>query len=675
MNKPSLASHTTAGSATGLDARQIVATLKRSADWQLANPIGTNLITFWVAAPYYDGLFRLAQVTGDSKYLGAVISYGNQAGWMPHYHKYHADDVAVGHTWFDVYRMDPSKKHRLEPVKARVDSVLASPIGEALDFRYSPKTPGVEVTDRWTWCDALYMAPPTYSRLALITGDAKYLEFMDREFAYTYDQLYDKEEKLFFRDSLCFVKKTPSGKKTFWSRGNGWVYGGLGFLLETMPKTHSTYAFYENLFRDMTKSVLATQQPDGLWRTSLLDPNQIPIGELSGSAFYVFGLAWGVNHGLLDRATVWPAIERGWKGLMTCVKPDGYVGFVQRIGFAPDDLGPDSRQDYGTGAFLLAGSEIVTALGGATPAADPAKFLAEAEALAELKEPRAYARLVPERKDDLAWENDKVAFRIYGPGLRDSLENSGIDVWSKRVPYPILNKWFALDIAGKLSYHVDHGEGMDQFNTGDSRGCGGLGIWHGDKLVISNVYEWASIYDTTPDEASFRVDYRYPAIDGKTIVETRHTTLRMGEQLFDVEALFLDENRKPIPGLTIAAGLFKQTSDAVFFQDAATGIMAVWDRIDGEALGTGLAASPASVLEMRRAPHGDKGEQALCFFRTDSDGKVRYRAGFTWSKAGEITTLDAWKAYLAARTSHFGPVFKGQSELEAWKAYLAARAK
>ncbi|MGL5019070.1 MAG: glycoside hydrolase family 88/105 protein, partial [Luteolibacter sp.] len=313
----------------------ITAALKRSADWQLANPSGTE-IRDWIIAPLYDGLLRTALATADAKYLAAVIRMGTQSGWTASNRIYHADDHAVGHAWLDLYLMDPSRKERLQPMLDRLSEVIANPVTEKLAHGSKPKTQGVKVSDRWTWCDALYMAPPTLARLFTATGDRKYLDFLDREFQFTYDHLYDPAEKLFYRDATFFEKKTPSGRKTFWSRGNGWVYGGLALMLEHLPKDHPKRTFYETLFKEMTTAIVAAQQADGLWHPSLLDPKEIDIGETSGSGFFTFGLAWGVNHGLLDRATHLPVITRAWNGLMTRVMPDGLVGYVQPVGAAPD---------------------------------------------------------------------------------------------------------------------------------------------------------------------------------------------------------------------------------------------------------------------------------------------------------------------------------------------------
>lgn len=645
-----------ASSAAELESAQITAALKRSADWQLANPSGTETRD-WIIAPLYDGLLRTALSTGDAKYLASVIRFGTQAGWMPANRVYHADDHAVGHAWLDVYLMDPTRKERLDPMRDRLSHVIDHPVTEEIAFGNKPKTKGVSITDRWTWCDSLYMAPPTLARLFTATGDRKYLEFLDREFQSTYDHLYDPAEKLFFRDATFFEKKTPSGKKTFWSRGNGWVYGGLALMLEHLPKDHPKRGFYEKLFKEMTAAILAAQQPDGLWYPSLLDPQEIPFGETSGSGFFTFGLAWGVNHGLLDRAAHLPVIIRAWNGLMTRVKPDGLVGYVQPVGAAPDYLEAGSTQDYGSGAFLLAGSEILRLLG-AQPA-DPKTLIAAAEKIiAADVTPRAYARLVPERKDDLAWENDKVAFRVYGPALRSGPEDSGIDVWCKRVARPVIDKWYADDLKRGLSYHKDTGEGLDGYHVGDTRGCGGLGLWIDGKLVTSDTYLSAEIIWTGPEVAEFRTVYQYPVmVEGKPLCEYRVTRLRLGERLCDITSTFSTQpgkhSKNPATGTKlpqeVVIGINTQDKGASMTLDGEKGLVAVYEPLAGKGFGTGVIVNPATVVRTMRLPATDKpgkNEHALMIVRTDDQGRVSYRCGFAWAADGEITTEAAWLDYL-----------------------------
>ena len=637
----------------------VAAVLKRSADWQLGNPSGIDTRD-WVIAPLYDGMMRVATTTGDPKYLAAVLRFGTQSGWMPDNRLYHADDHAVGHAWLDVYLMNTNRAERLTPMRDRLDYIISHPVTEALAFGQKPKTPRVAITDRWTWCDALYMSPPTLARLHAATGDKKYLDFLDREYRYTCDMLWDKDEKLFFRDSSFFEKKTPAGRKTFWSRGNGWVYGGLCLLLEALPNDHPARGLYEKRFKEMTASVLAAQQADGLWRPSLLDPEQIPVGETSGSGFFTFGLAWGVNHGLLDREKHWPALVRAWAGLLTRVKPDGYVGYVQPIGAAPDKLDANSRQDYGTGAFLLAGCEVLRALGGAAMT-DRSTLLAEAEKLiAEDKAPRAYARLVPERKDDLAWENDQVAFRVYGPALRSGAEDSGIDVWCKRVRHPILDKWYEQDRLNKISYHKDNGEGYDGYHVGNTRGCGGVGLWVGGKLVTSDTYIAAEIIWTKPDIAEFRTVYEYPVkAGGKPVYEHRITRLRLGALFSEIETFFANTSgrgAKPIENFPheVAIGIVTQNKGARIKFDKEKGFASVHELLDGQGLGTAVIVPPPLFLRSVELPAADKAgknAQALVITRPNASGRVIYRTGFAWAGDGEITTAEQWLRFIAQQAA------------------------
>jgi len=634
-----------------LSANEVRAVMQRSADWQLANPLPIET-TDWQIAPLYDGLLRMGFATGDARYVAAVLRFGGQSGWSPGWDTYHADDWAVGHAWLDLYALDHVHAERLDTLRSRLDKAVNHPIDEVLDRRAKPKTAGVNVTDRWTWCDALYMAPPTLVRLYRATGDKKYLDYLDREYRQTYDQLYDHEAKLFYRDGNYIGRKTPHGKKTFWSRGNGWVYGGLALLLEQLPQEHPTRAFYEQLFREMTTAVIAAQQVDGLWRPSLADPDQVTVGETSGSAFFVFGLAWGVNHGLLDRAQYWPAVERGWHGLTTRIKPDGYVGYVQRVGEAPESLDANSRQLYGTGAVLLAGSEILRALGVASKTA-PEKILAAAQAQIDAdRTPRAYARLVPERADDLAWENDRVAFRIYGPESRPGPEDSGIDVWFKRVAWPVVDHWYREDHLHHVSYHEDHGEGYDGYHVGDTRGDGGLGLWRDGKLVTSDTYVRAAVLWTRPDVAEFTADYEYPPVAGrKNIHETRTIRLRLGEQLNEISSRFTIDG-VPLAGLDLAVGLNTQHAGAEMAFQPDAGWMSVWETVDGNGLGTAALFAAGTVREMKRMPHDSGHEHAIALVRTDEDGTIRYRAGFGWTGAGKIANKEAWAKYIETHSKN-----------------------
>jgi hypothetical protein len=279
-------------------------------------------------------------------------------------------------------------------------------------------------------------------------------------------------------------------------------------------------------------------------------------------------------------------------------------------------------------------------------------LLAQAEKIvADDKSPRAYARLVPERSDDLAWENDKVIHRIYGPALRAGDEASGIDVWVKNVKRPVLGKWYADDLAGRQSYHENHGEGYDGYKVGESTGIGGTGIWHNGQFVHADVYDKAKIYFTTPDVADFEAWYTYPPIDGQTYYETRRIKLRMGERLNEITARFtLDaEGKKPAANLEVAFGLISQTPKREVELKPDEGIVAIWDLLEPGDSPFGIGALVPAGAKMSTQPHTStdpKADTTFAILRTDANGEVKYRVGSAWSGDGEIKSKDAWLDYL-----------------------------
>jgi rhamnogalacturonyl hydrolase YesR len=625
------------------DPAEVTALLTRSADLHLTRPSGIA-VTDWIIAPFYDGLLRLALVTDEPKYLAAVLAFGRHAGWSPRWRPYHADDQAVGHAWLDVYLLDRSRGERLGPIKAHLDHAIGDPLAAGT-------APGRIGHDRWTWCDALYMAPPTLARLYSATGDTRYLAFLDREYRQAHGLLYDRDDHLFYRDTRFIGQRTPNGRKVFWSRGNGWVFGGLALLLEHLPPTYPNRGFYGELFRDMSRSILAAQQPDGLWRPSLLDPDQVPTGETSGSGLLLFGLAWGLNHGLLDPAIFRSAVLRGWRGLVTRVQPDGFVGFVQPPGSAPGSLAADSNHDFGTGAFLLAGSELLRVLGGAA-AVDRGALLRRADAIlaASDRAPRAHARLGPEGDRDLAWENDQVAFRLSDPARRDGAAGGGIGVWVKRNPDPVIIPWKAPMPGG-------HTEVRSGFNVGDSLGCGGTALWLGNRLVTAGACRFRDVYWTGHDLAEVRAIYEYPGeFRGGKIWEYKTIRLRLGQRLCEVSSTFSSvgaKNLRPIPDfdLPVVVGLVTQSPGAATILDPRAGFAAVNDRLDGRSFYTGMVADPAHILRMEHSPHAGEprgSQQALVFLRPSAGATVKYRAGFAWAGDGEITTAEEWTKHLRA---------------------------
>jgi len=264
---------------------------------------------------------------------------------------YNADDLCVGQMYLDLYtrHKDPAI---IAPLRERLDYVLTHPSKAALRYD-APRD-----MQRWWWCDALFMSPPVWAKLSVVTGDRKYIDFMNREFWVTYDCLWDPTEHLFFRDDRYFQQRETNGKKIFWSRGNGWVFAGIARVLQNMPADYPDRPRYVKLFRQMAEKIVAIQPSNGLWHASLLDAASYPDSETSGSGFYCYGLAWGINSGLLPREKYLPAVQKSWGGLVRSVHPDGKLGWVQPIGASPRMVSSDATEVYGVGAFLLAGTEV-----------------------------------------------------------------------------------------------------------------------------------------------------------------------------------------------------------------------------------------------------------------------------------------------------------------------------
>lgn len=338
----------------------ILATSMKVADWQLAQPAppGKNREEkSWTYGALYTGIMALSEIAGTPKYHDAMVARGKKLDWQPGGRIYHADDQCVCQMYLELYLQD-REPEMMTPTKERFDYILAHPATNELDFSTR------HASDRWSWCDSLFMAPPAWARLYKATGDARYLDFMDREWHATSDYLYDKDEHLYFRDSTFFNRREKNGKKIFWSRGNGWVLAGLARVLPILPADHPHRKFYEQQFKEMAAKIASLQQDDGLWRASLLDPEEYPLKETSGSGFFTFGIAWGINHGLLDRATYEPVVQKGWKGLVSCVTPEGKLEHVQPVGSDPRKFQPTHTDVYGVGAFLLAGREAYQLTGG-----------------------------------------------------------------------------------------------------------------------------------------------------------------------------------------------------------------------------------------------------------------------------------------------------------------------
>ncbi|HEX3627560.1 MAG TPA: glycoside hydrolase family 88 protein [Verrucomicrobiae bacterium] len=617
--------------------------MQRVADWQLAHP-SDHKSTDWTCGAGDDGFMALAGISHDPKYRDAMIAVGQTNQWKLGPRKYHGDDQCIGQTYTELYFLYRDPK-MIAPMREKFNWILNHPSAvTSLNF----KQPHGMATEQWSWCDSLFMAPPSWVRLYAATGDERYLDFGVTNWWHTTDYLYDKDEHLYYRDSTFFNKHEANGQKVFWSRGNGWVMGGLVRMLQYLPSNHPDRPRFEQLFKDMAAKVVSVQQPDGLWHSSLLDPASYPMKETSGSGFFTYALAWGVNQGLLDRKTYVPAVQKAWNALVGCVDADGKLTHAQPVGADPKKFDPNATEIYAVGAFLLAGSEVYrmgvlqnsaahvvkvsvtnpsdsrrdvetveldinpAAISGnindvlefpkgtaavmdgvssrildsqvyatETNYSKPNKllfqvdlaphetrsyFILDSSALTTVPQPivKTFARYVPERYDDFAWESDRIAHRMYGPALEtwqeEPLTSSGIDVWIKRTRNLVINQMY-----GTMKLFNTNGPSQDDFRVGKTRGCGGLGIWSDGTLHDSKNWRTWKVITTGPIRSEFELTYdAWDAGNGRMVSETKRISIDAGSNMSRVQSTLSSDDKSP---LKVGIGLAERPGDNVFVSD------------------------------------------------------------------------------------------------------------
>ncbi|HET7732331.1 MAG TPA: glycoside hydrolase family 88 protein, partial [Paludibacter sp.] len=358
----------TLGAQTITNTKQEVLAIIQKANnyWQANNT--TNVSSFWDKAAYHTGNMEAYQVTGIEAYktysenwakynnwIGATQT--NKSRWKYSYgeggdYVLFGDNQICFQTYIDLYNIDIANNLAPNPTKiARATEVMS----------YQITTPN---KDYWWWADGLYMVMPVMTKMYKLTGNQLYLDKLYEYFCYADSIIYDKTEQIYYRDGTYVypTHTTLSGKKDFWSRGNGWVFAGLAKVLKDLPQNNAHRPFFEERYKNMAKALIKIQQTEGYWTRSLQDTAQAPGRETSGTAFFTYGLLWGINNGYLDKATYLPAAAKGWSYLSTiAMQANGSIGYVQPIGSAAvpgQKITASNTANFGVGAFLLAASEL-----------------------------------------------------------------------------------------------------------------------------------------------------------------------------------------------------------------------------------------------------------------------------------------------------------------------------
>lgn len=263
--------------------------------------------------------------------------------------------------------------------------------------------------------------------------------------------------------------------------------------------------------------------------------------------------------------------------------------------------------------------------------------------------PRCYSRFVPERTDDYAWENDRVAFRTYGPVAQKMVEDeepggtlsSGIDAWLKRVDYPIINKWYKKELETDGSYHEDTGEGLDNFHVGISRGVGGIAVKHDETYYTSkNFTSWERLYNG-PIRTSFILTYADWDAAGNAISEEKHVSLDYGSNLsrFEIDIAGTD---------TISAGLTLHDNQGATNVSEEHSWISYWEPHEDSELGSGIVVPNSNMVGHEKYESDEKDLSNLfAHVQLNDEGKAVYYVGFGWKKSGQFESQAEWEEYLS----------------------------
>jgi rhamnogalacturonyl hydrolase YesR len=300
----------------------------------------------------------LFRIIGSDVYLNYALEWARSHDWHPTYGlKYtrDGDHQCCGQTYIELYQLYPDSTHWIEPITECINWIVNG-----------------DKVDDWSWIDAIQMAMPVYAKLGVIHEDPAYFHKMHEMYMFSKTQhgangLYNADEHLWYRDGdFDPPYYTPNDRHCYWSRGNGWVLAALVRVLDVIPDTLEYRETYLTTFKEMAEALIEVQREDGFWNASLADPDHFGGKETSGTAFFTYGLAWGINNGILDSTTYIPHVIRGWNALAyEALHPDGFLGYVQSTGKQPSDGypflydKPANFEDYGLGALLLAGSEVM----------------------------------------------------------------------------------------------------------------------------------------------------------------------------------------------------------------------------------------------------------------------------------------------------------------------------
>ena len=452
-----------------------------------------------------------------------------------------------------------------------------------------------------------------------------------------WDILYDPDSKLIHQARAC--KGHPAGYITedCWSRGNGWLSHALAALLKYLPKDHSQRKTVENIAKKYFKAVFEYQDAEGLWHQEMTWKDSYV--EISGSALLLYGIGEAIDAGILPKKYLQP-FKKGLEGMMKYVDMNGNVantcsGCLAYLNGTKADYDSHAyytNEPHAFGPVILAIAKAYE-LGIKTLDLDFEPGCAFADRL-----PVCHVRFISERKEDIAWENDKVAFRIYSREVKGKA-GSGVDFWTKSVDEPIIETWYALNAAGQ-DYHTDRGQGYDFYAVGNNRGIGGTGIWADSILVVSEPYANYRIYSDGPELLDFEVSYQPYTAGGRTIYEKKRIRMVLSTNFYQVTSTIETSDGKDA---LLAVGVTDFGNGQVT-QNTEAGMLTVIEKISDKngSIVSSVIADPKAVSSFE-----SYGKDRLVLLNVKSGEPVTYYIGAAWDGDSRFEPIEwKWSQYM-----------------------------
>lgn len=610
-----------AGNLPALD--DVIASIhKVNRHWQQSHP--THERAFWDNAAYHTGNMEAYFLTGEPDYLNYSEAWAEKNEWKgaksDSRDSWRGDVYGEGEefvlfgdwqtcfqTYADLYNVRPAN-YKI----ARAREVM----------EYEMSTPR---NDYWWWSDGLYMVMPVMTKLYRLTQNQIYLQKLYDYWQYANSIMLDDDTGLYFRDAKYVYPnhKSINDKKDFWARGNGWVLAAFAKVLKDLPQDDPHRPEFIGAFQKMASAVAECQQPEGYWTRSILDPEHAPGPETSGTAFFTYGLLWGINNGLLEEEIYLPVARDAWNYLYDiALQSDGSVGYVQPIGekaIPGQVVDASSTANFGVGAFLLAACEM-------------ARYLD-----AKDKTVSAFGMIYPRRYDDLAWENDLVAFRTYGPGMKNE-KLYGYDIFLKRnTNERILPKMYE-DFFNGISYHEDHGYGLDCYDVGPTLGAGATAIVDTDgSLIFPGCYNKCNILVNGPKMFIASLIYDPVFVDGDTITEQRYIMLESGTNLNSTSVIYHGAT-KP---LKIATGIAIHDNGPVFIDDGKQFMAYLEPTLGHENGKVFMGAVFPKKMDDIRLQENDGAKHLIAYTTFYPGNPYSYYWGYGWDKAN-VPDMSSW---------------------------------